>query len=577
MTTLTGSRCGTYTPTAMHAPNPPCDVVTRRETRGPSGSTSRAVLAVALLGLATLSAAVGCTRSTGPGHHPLVVIGVDGATWDVIDPLVAAGELPALASLIQRGARSDLVTLPPMVSPLAWTTYATGLFPREHNILDYTYPYVGEARHPVEASARRAPAIWNVAGHYGETVAIIAPYASSPVEPVAGVMVSDALLEHRGGRTFPPELSHSLDLLPPPAAGSSLLDAFFGWPYDPADGDDPASPYASATRVVRRNLDDGAVRDENARRALLHVAAEPHDLTFVYLRAVDFACHETWWFWDDKDFDRSPPPREQELLHGAIPAAYRLADRVVADVLARFGPRANIVVVSDHGFGSAAGFRLWEFVEGSPPSPEDLSGMHRFNGVLLAAGPDIAPGTYPGIDMMSVTPLLLRLLDLPISSELPGMTPEQLLTPRFRERHPQRQVDSYQIGWSPPASSEAVTEEEDTQGMKQLEALGYIEPGVPVGGRQRAQDVDFWHIRPRLRMYALLTEISFWMLHGDREHLTALLSEISERDPDLFARLPDVVEKVTRAMEADFPEPIFPAGAMTDFERVYQSCRAARP
>lgn len=531
---------------------------------------------VALLLVIALGAIAGCARAHRGRRHPLVVIGVDGATWDVMDPLLAQGKLPAIASLLRRGARSELITLPPLVSPLAWTTYATGTFPRVHNILDYTYPYVGEGRHAVESSARRVPAIWNLASYYDRTVAIVGYYATNPVERVSGVMVPDSLLEQRGGQTFPPGLADSLDLLPPPAAGSPLLERFFGWPYDPADGDDPASPYASASRLVRRDVDDGVVRDENARRALLEVMNEPHDLTVVYLRSVDFTSHDTWWFWDDRDFDRSPPARQRELLHGVIPAAYGQADEVIGETLRRLGANANVVVVSDHGFGSSPAFRLWKLITDKVPPPEHRSGMHRFNGVLLAAGPDIVPGTYRGIDMMSITPLLLRLLDLPISSALPGSVPEQLLTKRFLDRHPRRQVEAYHIGWSPPGAAVS-SPETDTRGMQQLEALGYIEPGVPVGGRQHTQDVDFWHVRPRLREYALLSEISFWMLHGDESRLAALLSEIAERDPDLFAQLPDVVAQVTRAMAADFSEPIFPPGAIPRFERLCRAPRATPP
>jgi len=70
----------------------------------------------------------------------LLIVGWDAADWQVIDPLIKQGRLPVLASLMARGIRSDLSTLEPKLSPLLWTTIATGRTPDRHGIANFVEP-----------------------------------------------------------------------------------------------------------------------------------------------------------------------------------------------------------------------------------------------------------------------------------------------------------------------------------------------------------------------------------------------------------------------------------------------------
>ena len=71
-------------------------------------------------------------------RYRTLILGLDGATFDVIDPLVEAGDLPNLAALIERGARGTLRSTTHPLTPLAWTTMATGVNAGRHGIWDFS-------------------------------------------------------------------------------------------------------------------------------------------------------------------------------------------------------------------------------------------------------------------------------------------------------------------------------------------------------------------------------------------------------------------------------------------------------
>jgi len=88
-------------------------------------------------------------------NSPLIVIGIDGATWDVIDPMIAAGELPNFARLKNQGAYGSLITVGPQVPPVVWTSSSTGQFARQHGIIDFAshsvWKYYDDSDYAVKA------------------------------------------------------------------------------------------------------------------------------------------------------------------------------------------------------------------------------------------------------------------------------------------------------------------------------------------------------------------------------------------------------------------------------------------
>ena len=134
------------------------------------------VLLLAVLGGAWIAAR---SFPSGPEKpRPLVVVGIDGAEWDVVEQLWAEGKLPHLKAIAERGVTEVLRTRYGS-SPVIWTTIATGRESRVHGITGFTVP-TAEGEVPVGSTLRRVPALWNMASTAGLRVAVVSWWASWP-------------------------------------------------------------------------------------------------------------------------------------------------------------------------------------------------------------------------------------------------------------------------------------------------------------------------------------------------------------------------------------------------------------
>jgi predicted AlkP superfamily phosphohydrolase/phosphomutase len=245
-------------------------------------------------------------------------MGVDGAEWEVIEALWVEGKLPHLRALAERGTRSGLAT-DYGISPVIWTTIATGVRPEVHGITEFVVPTAG-GDVPVSSRLRRAPALWNMLDAAGRRTAVVGWWASWPAEPIAGVVVSD-----RAGLGVADEVS-PIDFGPTWSAWRSealATDATFPAP----------------------------VRERDAPLALAaeRLAAGDFDLVLAYLRGVDLVSHRRWRAWRPELF---PPAPEAEVEQGRaeLVAVYEATDAAIGRLVAAAGAERNVLVVSDHGF-----------------------------------------------------------------------------------------------------------------------------------------------------------------------------------------------------------------------------------
>src|SRR3954452_24921089 len=155
----------------------------------------------------------------------LIVVGLDAATFDVIDPLVEAGDLPNLAGLLDRGARGSLRSTTHPLTPLAWTTMVTGVNAGRHGIWDFVErDESGYLLRLINGSHSRAPALWTRLSQAGRRVGIVNVPFTWPAADVNGFAIAgmDAAAREEG-MTTPRDLIHELQ----ERFGRLLLDHSF--------------------------------------------------------------------------------------------------------------------------------------------------------------------------------------------------------------------------------------------------------------------------------------------------------------------------------------------------------------
>ncbi len=252
------------------------------------------------------------------------MIGLDSATFDVVDPMLAAGELPNIAKLCDRGARGMLRSTTHPLTPHAWATIVTGVNAGRHGIWDFTErDESGYQLRLVNGSFRRAPAVWDRLRPSSRRAGIVNVPFTWPAPEVDGFAFAGfdaAAREH--GLVYPEPLRAELQA----QFGSLELDNRFP--------------------ITDGKLDLDLVRRAAAQKVeivmWLAERFEP-ELLFVVFMAADHIQHLCWADW------------ERDGLESPVADVYRILDEAAGALTGLAGDRGNVVVISDHGAGPLHG------------------------------------------------------------------------------------------------------------------------------------------------------------------------------------------------------------------------------
>lgn len=269
-------------------------------------------------------------------NERLLVFGIDGGDWEILDPLLAAGHLPTLAKVVAQGVRGDLASTIHPHSPTAWATFLTGMNPGKHGIFDFLRRRPGSYDMEVVSPRHRGGhAVWKLLSEAGVTCGIVNVPMTYPPERVAGYFVSGLFTSDPVSHvTYPKALNEEMrEILHRPYR----VDAHLSDLTDHVDGpDDPA------LGLFRQRLRQ--VEEERARVSAALMRRYTPRFAVHVVTATDRAQHSFWCDAVAAHQGTTVTPHA-----GAIDEMYRVADAALAELWAAMGEDATVIVMSDHG------------------------------------------------------------------------------------------------------------------------------------------------------------------------------------------------------------------------------------
>ena len=413
----------------------------------------------------------------------VLLIGWDSADWNMINPLLDAGQMPALEGLVNNGVVGNLSSMWPMLSPLLWTSIATGKRPFKHGITHFVEPdrQASTGLRSIRATQRRCKALWNILTQSGLRSNVVGWYATHPAEPVSGVIVSDYYRNRpslTAGSTWPmakgtvhperlSELLSGLRVHPVELEAAHLL------------------PFIPQAAQIDQQNDERllALAKTLAECASVHNAAtwlmenEPWDFTAVFYPTLDQLGHDFMCYHPPRMEDI--PEADFELFKDVMNGAYRYHDMMLHRLLQLAGEDTTVIICSDHGF-HCGDKRPKDFLK-SPDEQSALSELwHRHYGVICAQGPAIKKDDRVyGASVLDLTPLILTLFGLPCGADMDGNVPkvfERAIEPEKIPSWENVPGESGQLGPGAAGVDSSSDADDSEEAIRQLVALGYLDP-----------------------------------------------------------------------------------------------------
>lgn len=418
-----------------------------------------------------------------PSPEPLVLIGLDGADWNIIHPLLAAGKLPHLNKLIQAGSSGVFETVRPTKSPVIWTSIATGKSMIKHGILDWAYIKENDIQVPYTAGERRVKAFWNILSDSGISVGVINWWYTFPAEDVNGYIVSDrfniSVFKYltETDVTFPAKLKKTLY---PHVV--SIKDR----KYVRITKDEGMEDYLNQSRDMGIILSPEqtsqlesfriyTLQDKSIENVSLFMLKNVTTDIFVsYFRLIDITSHFARAFlsenaklrWEDENQKMGgPTPETQAMLYQEmaqiIEPVYTYLDNVVGRIVENARENSTFILVSDHGFNfSARGYNHYD----TPVIP---------HGIVILKGPGIKAGfRLKQSSIYDITPTLLNHFRLPVAEDMDGKVLMDAYEDGFKKKRKIQTIASYEGDTAPKKKKRS--KELDEQVLRQLRTLGYI-------------------------------------------------------------------------------------------------------
>ncbi len=271
------------------------------------------------------------------------VIGLDGATFDLIKPFVAQGQLPTFKKLMESGAWSELRSTVPPVTASAWSSFMTGKNPGAHGLFDFMQRREGSYDlAPVSVRDRDGRAVWDLMGDAGKKVIVMNVPVTWPPQPVDGLLVTGMLTPRNAVEyTYPRELADELRQ----HIGEYIV--YSDEVYSKGRGE----IFLNALRYSA---------DQRVKAAEYLLQKYPWDLFMLVFPETDTVSHGLWSAYDATHHEHDPA--EAEEAHGRGPLRdgileiYQHLDALIGRLVANLDSETTVILMSDHGHGPVRNF-----------------------------------------------------------------------------------------------------------------------------------------------------------------------------------------------------------------------------
>ena len=337
----------------------------------------------------------------------VAIFAIDGADWDLITELADDGRIPNIRALARGGATGSLQTIQPTVSPLVWTTMATGVTPDRHGVIDFVDR---TANRPVDGWSRRSPALWEISEAFGRHAAVVNWWTAWPPAKLPTAVFGRPLDVDNGG-IHPPELEQQTKsaVVPLATVGYEQVGRFLNVTraeYDAAvNSNNSADPVNVFRRVLAKTWTDHRVGMQ------LYASQSPL-LTMVAFDGADAVNHLFAPY--------HPPLREGVSSEGyrrywpAVANYYSEVDRLIGEWMGVLSEDTTVIIVSAHGF------RWSQNRPKTQPAGRSSLSDHRNPGIFIAYGNHVSSRTAGPVSIYDVAPTVLAILGLPASADMPG-------------------------------------------------------------------------------------------------------------------------------------------------------------
>jgi predicted AlkP superfamily phosphohydrolase/phosphomutase len=276
---------------------------------------------------------------------PTLLIGLDGATFSILDPLMDNGTMPFLKKFLQKGVRAELLSTSNPLTPPAWISLMTGRTPGNHGVFDFIWAEERKTDHYFTIynfRDIRCETIWTIVSRYnGSVCSLNFPFMSPPPAVSGSIIPGFVSWKHLRRNVYPRDMFDDLKKL----EGFNVRE--LAWDFDmekKAEKGVPKEEYENWVKFhIRRERQWFAI-------AKYFMKKNPSNLTAILLDGTDKLLHMGWRFLDP-DIAYESFSDEDLKIRSLCHEYFRELDQFMSEIIELAGPETRVFMASDHGFG----------------------------------------------------------------------------------------------------------------------------------------------------------------------------------------------------------------------------------